>query len=402
MPVATWNTATFPQDLAKKSFSAMITRLMPNGQAPLYGITSMLKEETAYQPEHGYFSKTMIFPSVVLNGAIADGTVTTFTVVSSTNILPGMILQADTTKENILVASVTNATTIVVVRGIGTVAAAGIATAVNLYMVGNAYEEASVRPQSLVIVPVRVINLTQIFRNTWLTSGTASATAVIAGSAPDAENKSDCAAFHAADMEKALIFGQYYTGTRNGFPFRCMDGLINRVTVAASGNVTTLGATTSYTQLKAALDPVFNTATDPKVANERVLFCGGVARNVIHDVCRLNSTYMINDQTTTWGLQFDTIKIPRGRFNLVEHPLLNAFGQSASWAKMAIAVDLTTFGTAYMSGRKTQNREFNMSGTPVDNGVDAVGGTLTTEMTCLVKNPAANGVLYNFTAGIAG
>lgn len=402
MPIATWNTATFPADLAKKSFSAMITRLMPNGQAPLFGLTSMLKEETAYQPEHGYFSKTMIFPSVVLNGAVADGAATTFTVISSVNIMPGMILQADTTKENILVASVTNGTTIVVVRGIGTVAAAAIATSVNLWMVGNAYEEASVRPQSLVIVPVRVINLTQIFRNTWLTSGTAAATAVIAGSAPDAENKSDCASFHAADIEKALFFGQYYTGTRNGFPFRCMDGLVNRVTVAASGNVTTLASTTTYTQFEAALDPVFNVTTDPKVANERVLFVGGIARRVIHAICRLNSTYMINDQTTTWGLQFDTIKIPRGRFNIVEHPLFNAFGASSSWAKMAIAVDLSSFGTAYMTGRKTQNREFNMSGTPVDSGIDAVGGTLTTELTNLVKNPAANAVLYNFTAGLAG
>jgi len=402
MTVGTWNTASFPQDLAKKSFSAMITRLMPNGQAPLFGMTSMLKEETAYQPEHGYFSKTMIFPSGVINGAIADGTTTTFVLVSTANLLPGMILQADTTKENILIVTVTNATTITVARGIGTVAAIAIANSVNLWMVGNAYEEGSVRPQSLLIVPVRVINYTQIFRNTWLTTGTASATAVIAGNAPDAENRSDCAAFHAVDIEKALLFGQTYTGTRNGQPFRCMNGLINTVTVSAAGNVTTFGATTTYTQLQAAWDPVFNVTTDPKTANERVLFCGGVARNVIHSVARLNSTYMINDQTTTWGLQFDTIKIPRGRFNLVEHPLFNAYGPTSSWAKMSVAVDLTTFATAYMTGRKTQNREFNMSGTPVDNGIDAVGGTLTTEITNLVKNPAANGVCYNYTAGLAG
>ena len=181
-----------------------------------------------------------------------------------------------------------------------------------------------------------------------------------------------------------------------------MNGLINYVTVNASGNVTTFGSTTTYTQLQAAWDPVFNVTTDPKTSNERVLFVGGVARNVIHSIARLNSTYMINDQQTSWGLQFDTIKIPRGRFNLVEHPLFNAYGPTSTWAKMSVAVDLTTFATAYMTGRKTQNREFNMSGTPVDNGVDAVGGTLTTEMTCLVKNPAANGICYNYVAGAAG
>jgi hypothetical protein len=404
MPVATWNTASFPTDLAKKSFSAMITRLMPNGQAPLFGISSMLKEETAYQPEHGFFSKTMLFPSVTLAGTQLIGD-TTLTVVDSTNILPGMILEADSgtnAREHVLVTSVTDSTHIVVVRAVGTVVASAMSSGIKLWMVGNAYEEASTRPQSLIIIPVRTINYTQIFRNTWLTSGTSAATGVIAGSAPDAENRQDCAMFHAVDIEKALLFGQTFNGTRNGMPFRCMNGLINYVTVSASGNVTTLGATTTYTQLEAALDPVFQQVTDPKVPNERVLFVGGVARRVLHSIARLNSTYWVNDQTTEWGLQFDVLKIPRGRFNIVEHPLFNAFGSTASWAKMAIAVDLSSFGTAYMTGRKTQNREFNMAGTPVDNGIDAVGGTLTTELTCLVKNVPANGITYNYTAGAVG
>lgn len=402
MPVATWSTATFTQDLAEKSFSGYITRLAPNGQAPLFGISSMLAEETAAQPEHGYFSKTMIFPSVVLNAAVADGVATTFTVVDSTNILPGMMLQADTTRENVLVTAVPSGTSLTVVRGIGTVAAAAIGNTVRLYMVGNAYEEASVRPQSLVIVPVRQINLTQIFRNTWLMTGTAMATNVIAGGAPDTESKNDCAIFHAVDIEKAILFSQTFSGTRNNFPFRTMNGLINYINQQAAGNITTLGATTNYTQLEAALDPVFQQVTDPKNPNERVLFVGGIARRVIHQICRLNSTYMINDNVTEWGLQFDVIRIPRGRFNLVEHPLLNAFGSTASWSKMAIAIDLPSFNLAYMKGRKTMPRDFNMNGTPVDNGVDAVGGTLTTEVTCLVKNVPANAQLLNFTAASVG
>lgn len=402
MAVATWNSATFPTDLAEKSFSAFITRLMPNGQAPLYGITSMLGEEIAHQIEHGYFSKTMIFPSVVLNAAVVDGVATAFVVLDTTNILPGMILEADTTREHVLVSAVPSGVGLTVVRGIGTVAAAAIGNTVRLYMVGNAYEEASVRPSSLVIVPVRVTNFTQIFRNTWLMSGTAVATNVIAGGAPDAESKQDCAMFHAVDIEKALLFGQLFQGTRNGFPFRTMNGLINYINQVAPGNITTLGATTNYTQFEAACDPVFQQVTDPKNPNERTKFVGGIARRVIHQICRVNSTYMINDQTTTWGLQFDTIKIPRGRFNLVEHPLLNAFGSTASWSKMAIDIDLTTFNTAYMRGRKTQARDFNMAGTPVDNGIDAVGGTLTTEMTCLVKNVPANAQQLNYTAAAVG
>jgi len=62
---------------------------------------------------------------------------------------------------------------------------------------------------------------------------------------------------------------------------------------------------------------------------------------------------------------------------------------------MAIAVDLSTFRVAYLGGRKTKKEDFNMSGQPVDNGIDAVGGTLLTEMTCVVK---LIGELANVTA----
>lgn len=401
MAVGIFNTAQIPQDLAKKSFSAMITRLMPNGTAPLFGLTALLKEETAYQIEHGYFSKTMLFPSCVTNGstAIAD---TVVNVVSTANIVPGMILRADSSNENMLVTGINSATQLQVQRAVGTVAPAVINTATNLWMVGNAYEESSLRPQSLIIIPDRVTNYTQIFRNTWAVSETTRATALIAGDTAIAESRQDCAAFHAADIEKAFFFGQRFMGTRNNQPFHTMDGLINAITVRASGNVTTLGATTNWTQLEAALDPCFNQVTDPKSSGERLLFVGGVARRVLHNIFRLNSTYFIEDGQTSWGLQFDSFKIPRGRFTIIEHPLFNAYGQSSTWAKMAVAVDLTTFNSAYMIGRKTTSREFNLDGTVVDNGVDAVGGTLTSELTCLVKNPAADAVLYNFTAGVAG
>ncbi|TXH43988.1 MAG: hypothetical protein E6Q97_33335 [Desulfurellales bacterium] len=401
MPVGTWNTSQIPQDLAEKSFSAAITRLMPNGGAPLFGLTALLKEETAAQIEHGYFSKTMVFPYVTLSANVAIGD-TIINVTTTANIVPGMVIRADSTNENILVVAVMGPTQLLVQRAFGTIAAQAVNSGVNLWMVGNAYEQGSVRPQALSISAVRIVNYTQIFRNSWALTGTVQATQVIAGGTNVAESRQECATFHAVDIEKALFFGQKFLGVRNGQPISTMDGLINTVQNAASGNITTLGATTSYTQLIAALDPVFQQNTDPANPNQRILFCGGVARNVLHAIARLNSTYFVQQQETSWGLQYDTIKIPRGTFQIIEHPLFNAYGSTSTWAKMAVAVDLPTFNLAYMAGRKTMNQEYGVTGTPVDNGVDAVGGTLTTEVTNLVKNPAADAVLYNFTAGVAG
>ncbi len=400
--IGAYNTAALTQDLAEKSFDSSIMRLMPNGQAPLFGMSSMLKAEMAKQIEHGYFSKTMLFPSMVTSGSTAVGA-TTITVLSTANIIIGMLMRSDSTNENMLVTGIISPTQVAVQRAVGTVTPATIADATNLWMVGNAYEEASLRPQSLIILPQRVINYTQIFRNSWAVSETTRATFLIAGDTAIAESRRDCGAFHAGDIEKAFFFGQRYMGTRNNQPFHTMDGLINATTQRASGNVTTLGATTNYTQLEAALDPCFNVQTDPSGPSERLLFVGGVARRVLHQIFRANGTYFIEDGQTSWGLQFDSFKIPRGRFRIIEHPLFNAYGQTATWAKMAIAVDLNTFNKAYMTGRNTENREYNTNGsTVVDNGVDATGGTLTSELTCLVKNPDANAILYNFTSGVAG
>ncbi len=401
-----FNTSNFTQDLVKKSFASMITRLMPNGEAPLFGMTSMLATETAVQTEHGFFTKTMLFPQLTTSGAqlISD---TVLVVTSTTNVLPGMIMRVNSTGENIIINSVIDATHVSVTRAVGNVAAVAIADAIDLYQVGNAYEEGSVRPNALNVTPVRITNLTQIFRNTYGITDTVRATQVIAGDTNIAESRQDCAAFHAVDIEKALFFGQKSQGQRNGQPFRTMDGLISIVgnlsyypPSYSAANVSVAGSTTNYTQLEGFLDPVFNQATDPKGAKERVLFVGGTALKVINNIGRLNGTYFITDGQTSYGLQFATFKTTRGTFRMIEHPLFNS---NSSWSKMAIAVDLATFRTAYLGDRKTQLKEFNQAGTAAtDNGIDAVGGTLTTEMTCVVKNPPANAIITNLTAGAAG
>lgn len=407
MSAGIFTSAGLTQDLAKKSFAAMITRLMPNGTAPLFGMTSMLPSDTAVQTEHGFFTKTMLFPQLTIGAGGQVTADTTFTVTSTTNILPGMIFRVDSTGENIIVNSVISGTQISVGRALGSVAAANIAAVVNLYQVGNAFEEGSIRPQSLIINPVRITNLTQIFRNTWAITDSVRATMMIAGETNVAESRQDCAAFHAADIEKNLFFGQKSQGTRNGQPFRTMDGLISIVgnlsyypSYYTAVNVNTAGTgSTNYTQLEGYLDPCFNQSTDPKIANERVLFVGGSAKKVINNIGRLNGTYMIVDGQTSYGLQFSSFKTARGTFRMIEHPLFNS---NTSWSKMAIAVDLSTFRVAYLGDRKTQNKEFNADNDANDNGIDAVGGTLTTEMTCIVKNPPANAIIYNLTAAAAG
>jgi hypothetical protein len=83
------------------------------------------------------------------------------------------------------------------------------------------------------------------------------------------------------------------------------------------------------------------------------MFVGGTAKKVINNIGRLNGTYYMVDGQTDWGLQFSTVKIARGTFRLIEHPLFNT---NASWGKLAIAVDLSSFNLAYLGDRKTRTK----------------------------------------------
>lgn len=399
MAVGLISTATPPQNLNAISFAQAITRLMPNGTAPLFGLTSLLKDETASNIEHGYFSKAMIFPSATMSASALVGD-TTLTVSAYIDIVPGDLLLNERTNEIVLVTATPSATSLTVVRAVGTVAAAAVNSGDLWRTVGNAYEQGSVRPSAISIVAARYVNNTQIFRNSWAVTKTAAAIPQIAGAGNVSEGKQDCAALHAMAIEKALFFGQKFMGTRNGQPFHTLEGIVARVNAAASGNVTTLGATTNWTQFEAALDRCLETVTDPKGGNIRTMFVGGTARRVIHNIARLNSTYQITSAETSWGLQLDTIRTPRGTFEMIEHPLFNAYGSASTWARMGVICDLNAFSLAYL--RKTSDASYNASGALVDNGVDAEGGTLTTELTCTIKNPAAFGILYNFTAAAAG
>ncbi len=383
-------------DYLNESFAANMIRYAPNGTSPLFGLTGMMKMERCVSVEHGYFAKTMVFPSVTINNggsAYTSGT-TVLVVDDTTNTLAGDMLRSHVSGEVMRVASVDSSTQITVVRSVGDVAAHAdsVANDAVLYNIGNAFEQGSAAPASRSINPVRVTNFTQIFRNSWALPGTMEAIAPVVGGSLTAENKQDCGMFHSADIEKAFFFGQKSSGTIGGKYFTTMNGILESVRSLTS-NTTTAGSTTTYAQLETMLEGCFDTITDGRTGNDRLLFVGGTARKVINGIGRLSGQYQIVDGQTSFGLQFSTFKTSRGTFRMIEHPLLNS---NTAWAKMAVAVDLPAVKPKYL--RPTKNVEFGMDGKYVQDGADAVGGTLTTELTLEITNPSAFAVVFGMTA----
>lgn len=406
MATGIWNSNYNPPDFAQKSFDFNITKKMPNGSAPLSGLLDLFPSETAAQVQHGYWTKSMIFPALTLSAEAAAAD-TVLNVVSTANIVAGMEFQPYSTtmwnSESLIIDSVISATQVRVTRAQGTGTAAIIASGAVLYQTGNAHEEGSLRPNAMNIVPTFVSNYTQIFRDTWALTGTAASVRVVAGEEPKASNKMEGATFHALAKERALIFGQKFMGNRNGQPFHKLEGLISMIKnpdyypdYMTGQNVNAAGSTTTFDQLETYLDPTFSQVTSPQSADTRVLFVGAQSRKVINKIGALYGEIQTTDGQTSFGLRFDTFKLTRGTYYMIEHPLFNS---NVNWSKMALALDLSCIKKAYLAMRDTQHMSFNASGEQAtDNGIDAIGGTYTTEMTMLCMNPSACALITNLTA----
>lgn len=386
-----------PTELNKRSFASTLLRLFPNGSAPLFALSSQTGKAKAVSSTHGYFNRSMTFQTfTALAQLVGD---TTWTQTSTAGIVPGMLFYNQRTKEIVRVLTVPSSTTMTVTRGFGRVAAAAVNAGDKLIQAGTAYEEGSNRPTSRRLTTVYVPNYTQIFRNAWAVTDTARASAVEAGFGNVAENRRDCSLFHATDIESAIIWGQPKMDTTGPTPVHATQGILDAMAQYAPANVNAAAATTNYTQLVTLMEPAFQYSTDLANPKERVLFGDSTALKVITDIGRLSGQVQLTPQTTKFGMKFTEFQFYKGSVMLVEHPLLNGIGASG----LAIVLDMPSLQLAYMNDRDTKSEEYNLGGahTP-DNGQDAQGGSLTTELAVELVNPYACAVVTGLTQGVTG
>lgn len=386
-----------PAELNTRSFAGQILRRFPNGSAPMFALSSQSGKSKAKSSTHGYFSKTMTFVRVTSGAKLVGDTVLN-TISSTAGMVPGMVLFNPRTKENIRILTVTDGTTITVSRSFGRVAAAAINAADVFFLVGTAFEEGSNRPTARRLTTVYVPNYTQIFRNAWAITDTARASMAEMGYSNIAEDRKDCSMYHSVDIEGAIIWGQPKMDTAGTTPIHATQGVIDAMEQYSPGNTNVAAPTTNYTQLVALLEPAFLYSTDMSNAKERVAFCDNTAMKVFNDIGRLNGQVQINNAQTSFGLRFTQFNFYNGTVNLITHPLLNGLSISGT----ALVMDMPALKLAYLEGRDTKPEDYGVGGKSADNGMDAVGGSLTTELAVELINPYACALIEGLTAGAAG
>ena len=387
-----------PAELNTKSFAGTILRLFPNGSAPLFALSSQAGKSKAKSSTHGYFSKTLSFiKTTSTNGDLVGAT--TLTLASTAGMTPNMVLQNTRTRENILVATVASPTTITVQRGFGRVAAAALNAGDNLIQVGTAFMEGSNRPTARQLATVYIPNYTQIFRNAWGLTDTARASLAEAGYSNIAESRKDCSMFHSIDAESAILFGQPKMDTTGAQPMHATQGIIDAIYQYAPNNINAAGATTNYDQLVGLVEEAWTYSTDATNPKMRAGFCDATAMKVMHQIARLSAMVEVMQSETSFGMQFTKFKFYKGEINLIEHPLMN--GLSTSATGNMLVMDLPALKLAYMDGRDTTAEEYGAGGKAVENGVDGVGGSLTSEFAVELINPYSCVYVTGLTAGAA-
>jgi hypothetical protein len=68
---------------------------------------------------------------------------------------------------------------------------------------------------------------------------------------------------------------------------------------------------------------------------------------------------------------------------------------------MLLIMDMPALKLAYLEGRDTKSEEYGTNGKITENGVDAVGGSLTSELAVELTNPYSCGLITGLTAGAA-
>lgn len=324
------HTANFVTNERPENWRQAILRNYPNGSAPLFALTSLMKQESTDDPVFHWWQKLYDDRRLQIGTAIlaADTSIPLDSTFKSSFIAKqGDLVYIEQTGELVLVSTdPTDPALLPVIRGQGgtTPTAVNIATSgVSFYMfiVGSAYEEGSMPPSGVNYDPNESYNYTQIFRNTLEMTRTASKTRLRTGDQVK-EAKRECAEIHSTDIERALWFSKRSTGTKNGKPFRTTAGIVAQIVAGAPNNVVAVGGSgaTDASFWETNLEKAFRFGSSEKVA-----FGSNIALLAFNQMARKNSVVNITAGSATkeYGMAVTRMISPFGELVFKTHPLFN-------------------------------------------------------------------------------
>jgi len=360
-------TGDWGTDERPKNFRESILFFSPNGDAPLFALTSRAGKKVVDDPEFSWWAESQNHVRLQVNGSVASGD-TTIIVDSSdpgastmsalygtaTNLKPGDVLLVEPSADNatfdhelLEVDMVLSDTQFTVRRAAGGTSAASIANDAWLTLLGSAYAEGTAAPRAVSRNPVKFSNYTQIFKDSYELTRTADATRARTGSAWSNDKKRKMFD-HSKAIELSFLFGRAAETTGdNGKPKRFMKGIRNFIPAA---NVTVFTTAVTAASFKDAVAPCFD--FDMGGGDTRIAFCGNTARSELGKVIQGTTGIRMELGSTIklWGMNFQEFITEQGRVLLKNHPLLS---RHPIYKKSIFVIDFSAVKYVAMKGGDT-------------------------------------------------
>lgn len=346
------------------------------GTAPIYAISSGAKNERITDTSRTWYSTPALNLVTKATGAVTAAA-TSFTVADAGVVLPGSILLVEKTKEYMIVTGVAGSV-LTVTRGYGGSTAAAFTATDDVRVLGELVEEGSNAPTAQTRAVKANTNYTEIFRQKWDVSGTVQAVNWATGDKV-ATSKEECGLILSEKIESSLIWGIKGVATVNGSPARSMDGLLNMIK-------TNKQSATSLTD--AVLDTFVSSVMEQNVSgmpNERIMFVGTDAflelKNLVQDGNNRIS-YQGGQAGQAWGLNYNEVITPFGSVKVMIHPMFN---KSATLRKSMLMYHPGLLNICELRPLQDENI--------INQGIDAIRGVKTTELTCEYLSENTAGLL---------
>jgi hypothetical protein len=193
-------TGNMGADERPKDYREMILFRDPEGDAPIFGLTSKTRKRTVTDPEYNWWDEPQDLvrlqvsaehlagvTTITVDSSDPDASVSTRTWGTASHLKPGDLLLAEVAdtvnyaNEIVEVVSVISDTQFVVIRGAAGTTAATIANDTYLTLIGSVYAEGTAAPSAVSRNPFKYYNLTQIFKDSYEITGTIGATKMRTG-----------------------------------------------------------------------------------------------------------------------------------------------------------------------------------------------------------------------------
>ncbi|KKK64972.1 hypothetical protein LCGC14_2978830, partial [marine sediment metagenome] len=285
--------------------------LEPNGDAPLYALSSLMTSEKTDDPVFHWFDEEVAHYRVALDANISTTGQTAITVASGAlHFKPGDVIYVEESAEHLMVTTdPTSDTALTVSRGFAGTTAATVTYASagvnpNLLLMGSAYEEGSDAPEGRSVDATERDNYCQIFRNTFEITNTARATTYRTGDAAKNDRKR-CLHRHSVNIEMAFLLSEKSSALFNGKPRRTTDGIVTQIPAdnvftPASGNL-------KMSVWEGYLMEIFRYGS-----NEKFVLAGNQAVLGLQQMARLNAAYQLEQGQSEYGMKILNFTSPFG------------------------------------------------------------------------------------------